>query len=144
LLIIFSIHSGLNSSSSEDTGFYEENLYTGGEDFVDPQQEPETFGPTLPSFRNGASLAEASNQDFAADVGARIAEYVSVEIPNEKEVYMLDRSLIVDGNRYSFTVEAGESKQQISIEAFKTRQGFANVYFDGDGPYSFSYPYPSR
>ena len=140
-VVALTIFSKTNNDSVVDNSYYTNNPYTGTSDFVDPDQEPETYGPSLPSFRNAEKIAEISSTEFLADMGKRISEYVFVVEPNEKQLYVLIDTIVNDGNKYVFTVEGGETKKQFKVEAYETRQGYANVFVDGNGPMNFIEPY---
>ncbi len=140
-LIIILANKGLGTKTPENNSYYQKNPYTGTEDFVDPDQEPELDGPKKVSVRNSDKIYTGNSTDFVGDINARISEYVVLNYVDESVVYILSDSIKVDDNKYSFIVETEKNKIRFSVDAYLNRQDYAVVYIDGQGPYDRFSPY---
>ena len=140
-LIVLLANKGFGPKTPENNSYYQKNPYTGSEDFVDPDQEPELDGPKKVSVRNSDQIYTGTSTDFVGDINDRISEYVVLNYPEESVVYVLSNSVKSDDNKYTFIVETEKEKKQISVEAYLSRQDYAVVYLNGEGPFDRFSPY---
>lgn len=126
--------SFFSQTQPEDNSFYEENPWTGSEDFVDPDQTEESYGIAKVSFRGGEQLEFLSSPTFAADVGQLVSDYVITKYPDERVVYVLEETITVSDNRYDFTIEGEATGIKLEATAYWTDQDYANLFIEDVGP----------
>jgi hypothetical protein len=122
-------------NSPKDNSSYVTNERSGTIDFVDPDQTPEGNNNSG-ILRNVGALSTASSSYIVGELSNRIKEYADANTPQEKAYYILDETIVIQNNRYTFKIESESKETTLSIELFVTRQGTANVYINGEGPFS--------
>jgi len=140
-LIIILLNGVVGKKTPENNSYYQKNPYTGTDDFIDPDQEPELDGPKKVSVRNSNKLYTGTATDFVGEINDRISEYVTLNYLEETVVYVLSDSIKSDGNKYTFVVETEKNKDRFSVEAYLSRQDYAVVYINGEGPFDKFSPY---
>lgn len=140
-LILVLASRTVGPKTPENNSYYQKNPYTGTEDFVDPDQEPELDGPKKVSVRNSDKIYTNASKDFVGDINLIVSDYVAINYPEESVVYVLSASIYSIDNKYMFTVETEKDKKRFDVEAYLTEQDYAVVYINGEGPFDRFSPY---